>query len=92
MQRIVNAAPTPGEGARAAGDDLGAGHGRDRRRVPASPRLKDVHWQAGDRPAAPAPVSVAGESALFVDPADIPAGADVARLGQALARAARRPG
>jgi integrase len=52
----------------------------------ASPRLREVHWQAGDR-AAPGPmVSVAGESAQFVDPAEIPAGADVARLGEALAR------
>jgi hypothetical protein len=28
---------------------------------------------------------VAGESALFVDPAEIPADADITRLGQALA-------
>ena len=31
-------------------------------------------------------MSIAGESAQFVDPAEIPDGADVARLGQALAR------
>ena len=44
-----------------------------------------MHWQAGDRPL-PAPrVSVAGESALWVDPAEIPAGADIGKLGQALA-------
>ena len=53
----------------------------------ASPRLAKVHWQAGDRPV-PAPrVTVAGESALWVDPAEVPvdADADVAGLGQALA-------
>ncbi|MGH3208798.1 MAG: hypothetical protein ACRDNO_13655, partial [Trebonia sp.] len=50
-----------------------------------NPRLAKVHWQARDR-TLPAPhVSVAGESALFVDPAEIPADADITRLGQALA-------
>ena len=47
-----------------------------------NPRLAKVHWQAGDRPV-PA-VSVAGESALWVDPAEIPSYDDVARLGLAL--------
>jgi integrase len=56
-----------------------------RGRVPASPRLAKVHWQAGDRPLPPPQVSIAGESALWVDPAEIPADADIARLGQALA-------
>ena len=85
MQQVVNAAPTAGEGARlrrclsamvTAG--IAAGY-------LASPRLREVHWQAGDRAAPGPPVSVAGESAQFVDPAEIPDGADVARLGQALA-------
>jgi integrase len=50
-----------------------------------NPRLVKVHWQAGDRPL-PAPrVTVAGESALWVDPAEIPADDDIARLAQALA-------
>jgi integrase len=40
---------------------------------------------ANGRPAPQPPASVAGESALFVDPAEIPAPADVAKLGQALA-------
>jgi integrase len=89
MQRIVNAAPTAGEGARlrrclsamvTAG--IAAGY-------LTSPRLKEVHWQAAGR-AAPGPqVAVAGESALFVDPAEIPADHDVARLGRALARGRR---
>ena len=34
-------------------------------------------------------LSIAGESAQFVEPAEIPAGADVARLGRALARGQR---
>ena len=84
-QRIVNAAPTPGEGARVQGmisalvsAGLDAGY-------LANPRLARVHWQAGDRPL-PAPrVSTAGESALWVDPAEIPAGGDIGKLGRALA-------
>ena len=43
-----------------------------------------MHWQAGDRPVPAPAVSVAGESALWVDPAEIPSGDDVARLGRAL--------
>jgi ADP-ribosylglycohydrolase len=44
-----------------------------------------VHWQAGDRPL-PAPVvTVAGESALWVDPAEIPSDDDISKLCQALA-------
>ena len=84
-QQIVNAAPTAGEGDRvhrmlsalvAAGIEGG---------YLASPRLAMVHWQAGDRPL-PAPrVTVSGESALWVDPAEVPAGADIGKLGQALA-------
>ena len=38
-----------------------------------------------DRPAAAPKVTVAGESPLFVDPAEIPGHADVGELGQALA-------
>jgi integrase len=54
-----------------------------------SPRLREVHWQAAGR-AAPGPqVAIAGESAQFVDPAQIPAHADVARLGRALATGRR---
>ena len=85
MQQVVNAAPTAGEGARlrrclsamvTAG--IAAGY-------LTNPRLREVHWQAAGR-AAPGPlVSIAGESAQFTDPAEIPADADVARLGQALA-------
>jgi integrase len=83
-QAIVNAAPTAGEGNRvrrmisalvSAGLDGG---------YLANPRLAKVHWQAGDR-LVPTPVaSVAGESAQWVDPAEIPSCDDVARLGRAL--------
>ena len=85
MQRIVNAAPTPGEGARARAMIsalVGAGITGG---FLASPRLKQVHWQAGERPLPAPQVTVAGESALFVDPAEIPAAADIEKLGQALA-------
>jgi len=81
MQQIVNAAPTAGEGKRVqamisalVGAGIEGGYLVD-------PRLAKVHWQAGDRPLPAPQVTVAGESALWVDPAD----ADIAGLGQALA-------
>jgi hypothetical protein len=89
VQKIVNAAPTAGEGDRV------------RRMVPGlvnagldggyltNPWLAKVHWQAKDRPLPELHVSVAGESPLWVDPAEIPASSDVSTLGRAL-RAARR--
>jgi len=85
MQAAVNAAPTAKEGARVrrcisalVGAGITGGY-------LASTRLRQVHWQPGDRPAPDPVISVAGESALYVDPAEIPAHADVAKLGQALA-------
>ena len=85
MQAAVNAAPTAKEGARvhrcvSALVSAGITGG-----YLASPRLKLVHWQAGDRPAPAPATTIAGESALYVDPAEIPAHPDVAKLGQALA-------
>jgi integrase len=85
-QQIVNAAPTAGEGARVAGmlsaliaAGIEAGYLTD-------PRLAKVHWQAAGR-RLPAPqVIVAGESVMWVDPAEIPAYGDVDRLGKALSR------
>ena len=87
-QSIVNAAPTASEGDRvrrmisamvSAGLDGGY----------LATRLAKVHWQAGTRPV-PAPVaSVAGESTLWVDPAEIPSHDDVARLGRALGAGVR---
>jgi integrase len=45
-----------------------------------------VHWQAGqDRPGAAPKVTVAGESPLFVDSAEIPGHVNVSKLGHALA-------
>jgi integrase len=84
-QQIVNAAPTAGEGERvhgmlsalvAAGVEGG---------YLANPRLAMVHWQAGGRPLPAQRVTVSGESALWVDPAEIPSDDDIFRLGQALA-------
>lgn len=84
MQAAVNTAPTAGEGARVARcisamvtAGLDAGY-------LTNPRLSKVRWQPGDRPA-PAPrVTIAGESSLYVDQADIPADGDVTALATAL--------
>jgi hypothetical protein len=48
-------------------------------------RLAKVHWQAGNRPLPAIQVTVAGESALWVDPAEIPSGGDIGKLGRVLA-------
>jgi integrase len=50
-----------------------------------NPMLAGVHWQAGDRPLPAPKVTVAGESALLVDPSEIPSSDDIGALGQALA-------
>ena len=89
MQQAVNAAPTAGEGARlhrclSAMVTAGITGG-----YLTNPRLREVHWQAGNRPAPGPQVSMQGEAAQFVDPSEIPAAADVARLGQALAAGRR---
>jgi integrase len=85
MQKAVNAAPTAGEGARLHRCLSAMVTAGIRGGYLTSPRLREVYWQAGERPAPGPHVSLQGESAQFVDPAEIPAGADVARLGQALA-------
>jgi hypothetical protein len=54
-------------------------------------RAAGDRWQAGDRALPALQVSVARESALFVDPAEIPAAADITRLGRALTPGGRRP-
>jgi integrase len=85
MQTAVNAAPTAGEGERvrrAISALVSAGITGG---YLASPRLKNVHWQPVGRPEPPPAASIAGESALFVDPGQIPAPADITRLGHALA-------
>ena len=84
-QKIVNAAPTAGEGTRAAGMISALVNAGIEGGYLVNPRLAKVHWQAAGRQLPPAPVSVAGESALWVDPAEIPAEDDIAKLGRALA-------
>src|SRR5271166_5677786 len=54
-----------------------------------NPRLREVHWQPAGRTAPGPQVSMQGEAAQYVDPAEIPAAADVARLGRALAAGRR---
>lgn len=83
-QKIVNAAPTAGEGDRVhrmlsamVGAGIKGGY-------LINPMLAGVHWQAGDRPLPAPAVTVAGESALLVDPSEIPSGGDVGSLGRAL--------
>ena len=85
MQKIVNAAPTPGEGGRVRGMISALVAAGLEGGYLASSRLAKVHWQAGDRPMPLPRASVAGESVLWVDPAEVPADADVAGLGRALA-------
>jgi hypothetical protein len=85
MQQIVSAAPTASEGERlhrclSAMVTAGIKGG-----YLASPGLREVHWQAGDRPVPEPEVCTSGETALWVDPAEIPAGADIGKLGKALA-------
>jgi hypothetical protein len=50
-----------------------------------NPMLAGVHWQAGDRPLPVPKVTVAGESAMLVDPSEVPSKVDVGNLGRALA-------
>ena len=84
-QQIVNAAPTAGEGTRVAGllsalvaAGIQAGYLTNL-------RLAKVHWQAAGRRLPGPHVMVAGESVLWVDPAEIPSGGDIGKLGRALA-------
>ena len=83
-QKVVNAAPTAGEGDRVhrmlsamVGAGLKGGY-------LVNPMLAEVHWQAGERPVPAPAVGVAGESSLWVDPSEIPSSDDVAVLGTAL--------
>jgi integrase len=84
-KKIVNAAPTAGEGDRVhrmlsamAGAGIKGGY-------LVNPLLAEVHWEAGDRPLPAPKVTVAGESALLVDSSEIPSSVDVGCLGRALA-------
>jgi integrase len=84
MQKIVNAASTPGEGGRVQGMISALVSAGLEGGYLANPRLARVHWQAAGRPLPPPQVSVAGESALWVDPAEIPADSDIGKLSRAL--------
>ncbi|MGH9018881.1 MAG: tyrosine-type recombinase/integrase, partial [Acidimicrobiales bacterium] len=85
MQQVVSGPATPGEGRRVQGMISALVAAGIAGGYLLSPRLKEVHWQAAGRDL-PAPrVSVAGESALLVGAAEIPADIDITRLGQALA-------
>jgi integrase len=88
-QHIVNAAPTAGEGTRVAGMLSALVAAGIKGGYLANPQLAMVHWQAGDRPLPTPQVTVAGESVLWVDPAEIPAADDVDMLGKALSRGRR---
>ena len=84
-QKIVNAAPTAGEGDRlhrilSAMVGVGTKGG-----YLVNPMLAEVHWQAGECPLPAPKVTVAGESSLWVDPGEIPSSGDIARLGKSLA-------
>jgi integrase len=85
MQKIVNAAPTAGEGDRGRGMIKALVAAGIAGGYLANPRLATVHWQAGNRPLPAQQVTVAGESVLWVKPAEIPADDDISKLGQALA-------
>ena len=68
-----------------AGTGLGPGRRRHDRGIPGQ-RAAEGSALAGERAASPlAQATVAEEYVLFVDPAEIPAHADVAKLGQVLA-------
>jgi integrase len=85
MQQIVNAAPTAKEGARLHRCLSALVTAGIRGGYLANPRLREVYWQAMGRSAPVPEPRVLGESVLFVDPAEIPSDADVAKLAQALA-------
>ena len=85
-QKIVNAAPTAGEGTRVVGMLSALVAAGIEGGYLTNPRLAMVHWQAGERPLPAPQVTVAGESVLWVDATDIPAADDVNLLGKALSR------
>jgi integrase len=89
MQKAVSAAPTEGEGERLHRCLSAMVTAGIRAGYLANPRLREVYWQAAGRPESGPQASTQGESDQFVDPAEIPADADVARLGQALAAGPR---
>jgi integrase len=89
FQQVVDAAPTAKEGDRlrrclSAMVTAGIKGG-----YLISPQLREVHWKPGDRPVPEPKAAESGESDLWIDPAEIPAHADIDRLGKALAQGSR---
>ena len=74
MQQIVDAPPTPGKGNRVRGMISALVTAGIEGGYLASERLARAHWQAGDRALPPPRASAAGESALWIDPAEVPWG------------------
>jgi integrase len=85
IQEIINAAPTAGVGARVAGMISALVSSGIEGGYLTNPRLAKAHWQAAGRPVPAAQVTMAGESVLWVDPAEVPADDDIVKLGRALA-------
>jgi hypothetical protein len=56
-----------------------------------NPMLAGVHWQAGDRPLPAPKVTVAGESALLVDPSETDVDAEDSASLSIVAPNRRRP-
>ena len=84
-QLIVNAAPTSGEGARTAGMISALVSAGIEGRLPGQPAAGEGAL-AGRRLRRPAPGwAWPANSALWVDPAEVPGHGDVTRLGEALA-------
>ena len=85
MQQIVNAAPTAGEGDRVRAMISALVSAGIKGGYLANPRLARCTGRPGTARCPRPPVGVAGESVLWVDPAEIPPTTTSARLGQALA-------
>ena len=84
MQEIVNAASTPGEGARVAGLLSALCTAGRKAGYLTHPYLAEVHWQARGRDLPAPKAATAGETRLWVDPSEIPSADDVAVHGKAL--------
>ena len=84
-QKIVNAAPTAGEGDRVHRTLSAVVSAGIKGGYLVNPMLAGVHWEAGDRSLSVPKATVAGESALLVDSSEIPSSGDARSLGRALA-------
>ncbi len=89
MQQIVNSAPTKGEGDRLRRCMRAMVNAGIRRGYLVNSTLWDVPWQPEGRPVPDEEAKVQGESAAWVDPAEIPSHGDVAKLAYALSSGRR---